>query len=120
MTLFTSVHGAPPLPLHWIFADAKPRSALSRASVFFTDTICPKAPPRARDAALVPRRRLLVDGPASGLAGRRSAYGTNRTRPKTIRQTIARCALKRWGFNACSVLLNIGKCLTFRFLLHRG
>jgi hypothetical protein len=29
------VHGDPPLPLHWIFANAKPRSALSSASVFY-------------------------------------------------------------------------------------
>ena len=62
MTLFTSVHSAPPLPLRWIFADAKPRSALSRASIFFTDAICPKAPPRARDAA-----RSCLDGDCSSI-----------------------------------------------------
>ena len=46
-------------------ADAKPRSALSSASVFLTATICPKAPPRARDGKRSARgiaRRLPGSG----------------------------------------------------------
>jgi hypothetical protein len=55
------VHGAPPLPLRWIFADTKPRSALSRASVFLLIQFVPKprhaqGTPRASASTAIARR----------------------------------------------------------------
>ena len=86
------VHGTPPLPLRWIFADAQPLSALSSAPVFLLIQFVPKPRPAQGTPGALASTAIACRCARVWLAAR-NTYGTNRTQPKTIRQTFARCAL---------------------------
>jgi|SRR5215469_2845055 len=75
-------------------------------SGFLTDTICPKAPPGALASTAIAYRCARV------WVAARNTYGTNRTQPKTIRQTFASCAL-----NALFLLRCLFACRRYTFLV---
>ena len=115
MTLFTSVAFTALLPLllRWIFADAQPLSALSSAPVFLLIQFVPKPRPAQGTPGALASTAIACRCARVWLAAR-NTYGTNRTQPKTIRQTFARCAL-----NALFLLRCLFACRRYTFLVGR-
>jgi hypothetical protein len=105
------VHGTPPLPSRWIFADAQPLSALSSAPVFLLIQFVPK-PRHAQGTPGALASTAIAYRCAGVWLAARNTYGTNRTQPKTIRQTFASGAL-----NALFLLRCLFACPRYTFLL---